>query len=300
MKASVICPTFNGGPLFHRCLESILAQKTDFHYEIVVVDSSSTDGTAKHLARMAELHTNLKFLSISQEEFGHGKTRNYAIEHALGEYIAMLTQDAVPVSAGWLQAFVEEMERHPKAAGAFGPHWAYPDCDPLVRRDLELHFGQFGENVKLFSIEDRATYDLSEGLRQFLHFFSDNNACLRRSVWECFPYPEVEFGEDQLWAKRVLDEGYAKLYVPAATVFHSHNYGVRQLFERNLVEAKYFRRHFGYVFTGGFARLLKDSFAMTREDCLFLRRRRLRRSSLSVFMQNFSKLFGHYVGGCLS
>jgi rhamnosyltransferase len=39
--------------------------------------------------------------------------------------------------------------------------------------------------------------------------------------------------EDQLWAKQVLLAGHRLLYEPGAVVYHSHNYGLRDVFKRN-------------------------------------------------------------------
>jgi hypothetical protein len=30
--------------------------------------------------------------------------------------------------------------------------------------------------------------------------YSDNNSAMARAVWQEIPYPEVEWGEDQVWA----------------------------------------------------------------------------------------------------
>jgi rhamnosyltransferase len=39
--------------------------------------------------------------------------------------------------------------------------------------------------------------------------------------------------EDQLWAKQVLLAGERIFYEPQATVFHSHNYRLKEVFKRN-------------------------------------------------------------------
>ena len=57
------------------------------------------------------------------------------------------------------------------------------------------------------------------------YFFSNVSSVLRRSVWQQFPFPEVEFAEDQLWAKAVLEAGYQTAYRADSLVYHSHGYG---------------------------------------------------------------------------
>jgi hypothetical protein len=84
------------------------------------------------------------------------------------------------------------------------------------------------------------------GWRRFMHFFSDNNSCLRRSVWEKHPYPEIEFGEDQAWADLIIKAGYSKVYAPTACVYHSHEFTLEQTAERKEIEREFFRSYFGY------------------------------------------------------
>jgi glycosyltransferase involved in cell wall biosynthesis len=45
MKASVIIPAFRLEPYIGPCLESVLAQETNFDFEVIVCDDKSPDGT---------------------------------------------------------------------------------------------------------------------------------------------------------------------------------------------------------------------------------------------------------------
>ena len=82
------------------------------------------------------------------------------------------------------------------------------------------------------------------GWRQVLHFYSDNNSCLRRSVWGAIPYPVIEYGEDQVWADQIIKAGYKKAYAVNAVVYHSHDYDEAETLERSRIEAGFFRGAF--------------------------------------------------------
>jgi hypothetical protein len=69
---------------------------------------------------------------------------------------------------------------------------------------------------------------------------------LRRSIWEQVPYPELDYGEDQAWAQKVIHLGYEKVYVPSAAVFHSHDFDPDATFARADTEAFFFAQIFGY------------------------------------------------------
>ena len=53
---SVVLPTHNRAGLLPRALESVLAQKCDEAFEVIVVDDGSSDGTAAYLAATLAAH----------------------------------------------------------------------------------------------------------------------------------------------------------------------------------------------------------------------------------------------------
>ncbi|MCB8839396.1 glycosyltransferase [Aurantimonas sp. VKM B-3413] len=254
-KISVVIPTLNGGPLLMDLLERVKSQKLADPFEILVVDSGSTDGTADRIAA----DPKILFHRIDAKDFGHGRTRNLGIELTSGDYVAFLTQDAMPVGERWLADYVLMLDHFPKAGGAFGPHWAWPSASAFVKRDISGHFRQFRNHPLAVSRElDPARYDAGDTIwRQMLHYYSDNNSCLRRSVWKDTPYRDVAYGEDQLFAEDIVAAGYQKVFVPSAIVYHSHDYDEAETFARAKTEGAFFSEHFGYV-------LIEDEAALAR------------------------------------
>ena len=96
---SIVLPTRDGASTLPAVLDAISRQQVDFSFEIVAVDSSSIDGTVDLLRGRAD-----RLINIPANEFDHGLTRNLAIEHASGELIVLLVQDAQPASDSWLAA----------------------------------------------------------------------------------------------------------------------------------------------------------------------------------------------------
>ena len=246
IKATVVIPTFNGGALFRQVLETVRAQRTPWPFEVIVIDSEPSDGTAQYAASLGD--SRVQVVGIAKRDFQHGRTRNFGVSLARGEYVAFLTQDALPANDLWLYNLVVMLDRFPRAAGAFGRHIAWPDATPYTQRGIAAHFETFGrEPLCVSKYTDIARWHAGDvHFRQFLHYYSDNNSCLRRSVWERLPLPDVAYGEDQLWADRIIRQGYAKVYAPHATVYHSHDYDEPQTFERAQTEAHFFREYFGY------------------------------------------------------
>ncbi len=262
--ASVCIPTYNGGQQLLQLLDLLRQQQAPWPFEIVVVDSSSSDGTA---ARMREM-PDIVFHTIPKHTFGHGRTRNLCVQLARGEAIAFLTQDAMPVNDTWLFNLVSVLMHFPQGAGAFGRHVAAPAADPFTVRDLEAHFAGFLNHPIALSRETRPDLWASgdAAWRRTLHFYSDNNSCLRRRVWEQIPYPDIEYGEDQVWADRVIAAGWEKIYVPTAVVRHSHDYTPAETRARAAIEARFFREQFGYAMLDATMPLSEQIAHMNRHD----------------------------------
>jgi len=297
MKASVIIPTKNPGPIFHKVLSAVLNQAVDFDYEVLVVDSGSTDGTVEYIGNLK--NANLRLHCIEPSSFGHGRTRNMGIQMTTGQYAVLITHDAMPASENWLDALVSAADKDDSIAGVFGRHIAYPGASPFTKRELELHFSGFAADP-VVSIEDPDRYARDQGYRQFLHFFSDNNALVRRSVWETLPYPDVDFAEDQIWARKIVEAGFKKAYAHEAVVFHSHDYSLVERLQRSFDESYAFYRLFGYVLCADLKSMLRSWVALSVRDLSYVRSESLRNFSFIDIVRmpfdNLMRLMGHYLG----
>jgi rhamnosyltransferase len=237
LKVSVALLTKNGGELLKECLHAVCSQRLAWPFEILAVDSGSSDGSDEVL----KAHPRITFISIPASEFQHGSTRNLAMRRTQGELVAFLTQDATPTNQDWLAQFVEFMDTHPEVAGAFGRQVARPGADPLEAWEIARHFETFAGHSPIFRAAPAGTMEHAR-----LHYFSNVNSCIRRQSWERTPFPEIEFGEDQAWAFRIQQAGLATGYAERAVVRHSHAYGALDLFRRRYDEARFMRRQFGY------------------------------------------------------
>ncbi|WP_374764424.1 rhamnosyltransferase WsaF family glycosyltransferase [Yunchengibacter salinarum] len=261
--ASVVIPTLNAGPVLDSVLDAVQAQEAPFAHDVLVIDSGSTDGTLdKVKSRGIRLH------QIHKADFNHGDTRNLGVELTDGDFVAFLTHDALPKGRDWLFNIVTALEHFgEQAGGAFGKHLAWWDADPFTRRDMTRHFRGFDQHpVFLTRDSDPERYALDESWRQLLHFYSDNNSCLRRSVWEKVPMRRTKFGEDQLFAHDLIEAGYGRVYAPQAVVWHSHDYGPEETFERTRTESAFFRHFFGYRLMKNAETLEKTLTALNAED----------------------------------
>lgn len=260
--ASVVIPVKNAVGIIGRVLDAVVAQDVPWPIEVLVIDSGSRDGTLDTLAR----YPSVRVLQIPPDEFGHGRTRNLGVMSTSGDYIAFLTHDAIPADRAWLRNLVRPLQANPDVAGVFGRHVSHEGASPCVSRDLDLHFEGLRIAGAVLRMDDPHRYAVDVGYRQLLHFYSDNNSCMRRSVWEAIPYPDVDYAEDQLWAQKIIERGYAKAYAHDAVVKHSHDYGVIETFRRSFDESSALRRLFGYVLAPSRKGALRNAWGCAKRD----------------------------------
>ena len=227
LKATIAIPTFNGVERIDEVLDACLGQAADFRFEVLVIDSGSTDGTLEAIGRRHAVRLH----QIPQSEFGHGRTRNLAVRLAKGDYVVFLTQDAVPASQFWLDEMLRPFEISDRIACVFGKQVPRPGCCPTVKRDVINHFRSFGPDPFISLQVDNPRLK-SQAERDALGYFSDVNSAVRRSAIEKIPFRDVPYAEDQALGRDVIDGGLIKAYAPLAAVLHSHSYPLRAYFAR--------------------------------------------------------------------
>lgn len=231
-RATVVLLTFNGEEFLHELLTAVSTQDAPFSYEVLAIDSGSTDATLSILEAFPEVRVE----QIPNAEFGHGRTRNLAVEQARGDIVVLLTQDAVPADTHWLAEFVAAFDDAGDQLGAvFGRQIPRADCCPTVKRDVQTFFSSFGPTDQL-TLQRALPPEAPQSLRDAAGFLSNVNSAARRDVLKEIPFPDVAYAEDQAFGRAVIAAGYLKAYVPSAAVFHSHNLGPRDYFERQIDE----------------------------------------------------------------
>ncbi len=94
VEASVIIPVKDRVKTIGDAISSALSQKTDFPYNIIVVDNHSTDGTTKLLSDLAERYPSIKHIVPEANNLGIGGCWNEAINSKFcGRYAVQLDSD---------------------------------------------------------------------------------------------------------------------------------------------------------------------------------------------------------------
>lgn len=88
---SIIIPTYNSSKTLKACLDSVFEQNA--YYEVVIIDSASTDGTLKLLEGYTAKHVNIKV--YSEKDKGIYDAMNKGMDLAKGEWLFFLGSDDV-------------------------------------------------------------------------------------------------------------------------------------------------------------------------------------------------------------
>jgi len=227
---SIVMPVKNGAVYLRDLLPSVLSQSISAQVELIAVDSGSEDDTVDVLEQFGAT-----VLGIDPAEFDHGLTRNLLADQAHGEFVIFLSQRSRPAGDRWLAPLLATLDSDPVVAGVCSRVIPYPDADVLTRRDVERDLSGSTDRQRK-QIADRAAYDAmsAEQRRVFLNFHTVS-AAIRAETWRRIPFRSVRtLGEDLLWAREVVESGWAIVHEPASVVYHSHSYGVAELFARNV------------------------------------------------------------------
>jgi lipopolysaccharide/colanic/teichoic acid biosynthesis glycosyltransferase/GT2 family glycosyltransferase len=210
-RVSVIVPVYNDVDRLERCLTALRAQRyAEDEYEIIVVDDGSIDNP-KQAAQAYGART------IIQGQQGPAAARNAGARTAHGEILVFTDSDCAP-SRDWLSKMLEPFD-DPRVVGVKGIYGTHQKA--FVPRFVQQEY--------------EAKYRRMASLKN-IDFIDTYSAAYRRDVFlenggfdTAFPVPSVE---DQEFSFRLARKGYPMVFAPAATVYHIHDWNLREYLQR--------------------------------------------------------------------
>ncbi len=238
MRISVVIPTFNAGAGISALLEALMRQETA-PFEIVAIDSGSTDETRKRVEGAGARFVELK------ERFNHGLARDAGIAATSGEFVFLTVQDALPAASDCLARFSRHFD-DPKVAGVSSRQVPPADgpAELKIKAELDARPSEPVQKISLAEHPDYGNYSPSE--RVALYRFDNVGAMLRRSVWEKIPFGACDYAEDLLWAQRALEAGHTIVRDFTAPIVHAHRRSFGYEFRRGLLDARVMDELFGF------------------------------------------------------
>lgn len=115
---SVLTMAYNQKDYIAQCLDSVIAQKTSFPVEHIVVDDASDDGTQEIIASYARRHPHIRAIFLPQRGLHPVQS---LFNHCRTQYAALCDGDDYFTDPLKLQKQVDYLEAHPECALCFHP-----------------------------------------------------------------------------------------------------------------------------------------------------------------------------------
>lgn len=212
--------------------------------EIILINSKRCfDGSEIILEEIEEKfgadNNIIKTIEIDRDEFDHGATRDLGINEAKGEYVLLMTQDAIPKD----RSLVSNMLKH------------FEDTDVAVVYAKQLpkkDAGIIEKYTRSFNYGDKdivKTKDDLEVMGIKAIFSSDVCAMYHKEKYlEVGGFPSrTIFNEDGIFAYKALTNEYKVVYASTAKIYHSHNYNLIDDFRRNF-DLGVSQRQYRYIY----------------------------------------------------
>jgi len=223
----------------------IVYGQTIKEFELINVDNASSDGTPEIIKRYNNAG---KIINIKNGDYVPGKVLNAAVEIAAGDIIVFLNSDATPCDERWLENLVAGLEPATGAVAVYGRQIARRDANLLIKTDYARAYRSEGKKSELNEM-----------------MFSFASAAFYRHIWKNHRFYEGGLSEDMEWCARITEAGYKCAYIPGSAVYHSHNYGVKSLFEKTYRE----NIPLGTLSRSGFVVLFKRFFMAILRDVAY-------------------------------
>jgi GT2 family glycosyltransferase/glycosyltransferase involved in cell wall biosynthesis len=212
VEVSIVIPVFNQFHFTQACLASLHEHQGTEHFEVIVVDDCSTDGTAESIPQMP----GVVYLR-NEANSGFIASCNHGAKKARGEYLVFLNNDTL-VKPGWLTALLDTFAEESRA-GIVGSKLVYPDgrlqeAGGIIWRDAS------GWNYGKFDDPRRPEYNY---LRE-VDYCSAAALMIPKSLFASMGGFDSRYApayyEDTDLSFKVRQAGYKVLYQPLSEVVH--------------------------------------------------------------------------------
>lgn len=228
---SIVIPSKNQSKILKRCVSSIYAKTTYKNFEIILVDTGSTDKKVQAwYQKMTDRHANFKLVDWPEQPFSYSRSCNRGAEEASGEFLVMLNNDTEVLTPNWLELFLGDAQR--KEIGAVGCLLFFPDGYHIQHAGVGVGLGGVAANS--FSM---MTLDKPMSQTQHLMLNTKHNmtvvtaACLmiRKQLFTQIGGFDEKFRvtyNDVDLCLRLYDKGFQNLYTPYVRLLHHESISV--------------------------------------------------------------------------
>jgi glycosyltransferase involved in cell wall biosynthesis len=148
IKVSVCVISYNQQGYIRECLTSLIEQKTNFDYEIVVRDDKSSDSTYSIIKELSSRYPSKIKLLDSADNIGMNSNLKTVMENASGEYIALCEGDDFWTDRNKLQIQYDLAKKHAHLDFFVSTCSSVNDESRVIPQSKDRFFG--GDNEAFF------------------------------------------------------------------------------------------------------------------------------------------------------
>lgn len=286
-NVDVVIPVYKPDKKLQMVISRLMGQTIVPSNIFLIHTRSSEDDwhTEQLLQEVQTEYSVVQVVSIAQEEFDHGGTRDMAMHLCKSQYVLMMTQDAMPKNGKLIETLRNAQGE--KISVVFARQEPAKDC-----RIIERYTRTFNYPAESHSAMEKAA-QTNNGIKSI--FCSDVCAMYDRIAYEevgGFP-GKVIFNEDEIFAAKSLKAGYDIRYEAQAVVIHSHNYSGVQYFKRYF-DLGVSQADFSYIFNEYHAE--DEGIRLVKQIFRYLMKRKSYFDIPVLFYHSGMKLIGMKLG----
>ena len=207
---SVLMVTFNQVACIRQAIESVMMQKTDFEYELIIGEDASTDGTREICFELQHKYPErIRVLWSEKNLYAINGNSRRVKSHVRGEYVAFLEGDDYWTDPYKLQKQIDLINKT-NAVGCMAKRvdWYSEDC---VKHP-----------------DEGCNFDFINNELLFCHYLHTSTYLFRTDVWQNvrFKCPEITEWYDTQIAHCMADAGKICFLQDEVSVYHRTGEGI--------------------------------------------------------------------------
>ena len=274
MKVDIICPLYEAESYIVNLNNSLLKQEDVNINNIQYVLTKSRDNSEKILKE-----NNLNYIVIDKKDFSHSLTREKEALKSKADIIVFISQDIVIENSNYLFNLV-----NPIING---------EADACYSRQL-TKFNNIEKYTRESNYPDESKIktknDIKElGLKTF--FFSDASSAVSTKIFKKingYDGKNLPINEDMYLAYKLIMNGYKIKYCADSICYHSHNFKLKELYDRYKLTGKFFKEN-SYI----------DNFGTNKSGsglAKYILKRAIQDKNIKVLIRYVPDMAARYIG----
>lgn len=274
MKVDIICPLYEAENYILNLNDSLLKQENVNINKIQYVLTKSKDNSEKILKE-----NKLNYILIDKKDFSHSLTREKEAMKSKSDIIVFISQDIVIENTDYLYNLV-----NPIING---------EADACYSRQL-TKFDNIEKYTRESNYPDKSiikTKDDIEKLGLKTFFFSDASSAVNAKVFKKlngYDGKNLPINEDMYFAYKLIMNGYKIKYCADSVCYHSHNFKLKELYDRYKLTGRFFKEN-SYI----------DNFGTNKSGgglAKFILKRAIKDKNIKVLIRFVPDMAARYIG----